>query len=163
MRDCFQAGPKMPGSICTVETDCEAGSLCAIFGGGSERRCMKYCDDPHPCPTDQACYVPVLEQDQTVRVCGQVCDLLGQDCEATGQGCYPSARVTTMEKGVCALSKGGAEGATCTDANDCGIGLTCLSNDHKCHKLCDRNDGNPGCTSGTCQEIPGHTVTGVCK
>jgi hypothetical protein len=166
MRDCFQAGTTQAGQACVEETDCEAGTLCAVFGDSGARRCMKFCDDEFPCPTTpvaQACYIPVFNVEDA-RVCGQVCDLLGQDCELDDQACYPSGRVTTAEKGICAEFKlTGVNGASCTVANDCNTGLTCLSNDGKCHELCDRQDGDPGCTTGTCQEIPGHTRTGVCK
>ncbi len=164
-RDCFRAGTLAPGATCVSEVDCQAVSLCAVFGGGTAQRCMQYCDATHACPTtpaEQACYIPVSGV-ADAHVCGQVCSLLGQDCELADQGCYPSAIVTTMEKGVCAQAAAGAELDTCSLANDCRKGLTCLTTDHKCHKLCDRGAGAGACTNGTCQAMPGHTATGICQ
>jgi hypothetical protein len=165
-RDCFQRGGKHEGEVCSQEMDCEAGTLCAVFGTSPVRRCMKYCDVAHACPTAptaEACYIPVKDV-ANATVCGQVCDLLTQDCELADQGCYPSpTHVTTAEKGICAQAAAGAEGATCTIANDCAEGLTCLDGDSKCHKLCRVGGGAPACTTGTCQAIPGSTLTGVCK
>jgi hypothetical protein len=165
-RDCFEAGLKQPGETCDVETECVAGSLCAVFDGSAIKRCMQYCDDAHACPsttTAQACYIPV-EGVANASVCGQVCDLLTQDCAGADEGCYPSqVHVTTPEKGICAHAAAAVEGGSCTVANDCAEGLTCLDGDSKCHKLCRVGGGAPACTTGTCQMIAGDTLTGVCK
>ena len=164
-RACFAAGPKAPGATCSDESECEAGSLCAVFGGAGTKRCMQYCDDAHACPsapTAQACYVPVLNVNDAT-VCGQVCDLRGQDCEEASQGCYPSARVSTDEKGICAVAGSAGQGAACTLGNDCAKGFTCDSGTDKCVQMCTIGGGAPACTVGTCTPLGGHTATGVCK
>ena len=161
VRACFQAGEKQPGALCSDETECEAVSLCAIFGGSGEKHCMQYCDDDHGCPSAQACYVPVLNVADAF-VCGQVCDLRNQDCAVAGQGCYPSSRVSTDEKGICANAADGETGDACQQGNDCAAGFICADTDGECHEICDRQDGDPGCTTGTCKPLEGHTVTGFC-
>jgi hypothetical protein len=165
-RDCFPKGTKEPGEDCDIETDCVSGSLCAVFGASTAKRCMRYCDDAHACPSTplaQACYIPVTGVDPAAFVCGQVCDLLGQDCANADEGCYPSQlHVTTPEKGICAHAAAGVEGGACTVANDCAEGLTCLDSDSKCHKLCRVGGGEPACTTGTCTLISGETATGIC-
>jgi hypothetical protein len=163
-RQCFDFGPKPPGALCADERECEPGSLCAIFGVSGEKHCMKFCDDDHGCPstpTPQACYVPILNVSDAT-VCGQVCDLRGQDCAIDGQGCYPSEKVPTREKGICANAAGGEQGDACTLGNDCKAGFICADSDGKCHAICDRQDGDPACATGTCKPLGGHTATGFC-
>jgi hypothetical protein len=169
MRACFQAGDKAPGATCGDETECQAGSLCALFGGGNAMRCMQYCDPAHTCPSTpvaQACYIPVFNV-VDARVCGQVCDLRGQDCELADQACYPASAVSTMEKGICARAAARVDGDPCDQGNDCAKGFTCISNPAPtpgatCHRMCSRDGSAPVCTVGTCKPLEGHTLTGIC-
>jgi hypothetical protein len=166
-KGCTNAGTKLAGELCANDTECSAGTVCAMYGGAL--RCMAYCDDSHTCeqtPLPQACYIKVTaNQVQIGSVCGQVCDLRTQDCLYDGQGCYPSTTLLNqMDHGICATAGAGQDGAACTLANDCAEGYTCISSDSKCHKFCDRAGGNPMCGTGqTCMALAGHTATGFCQ
>ncbi len=161
-KDCVLAGAKGVGENCVLEGECEAGTLCAVYGSG--KRCMQYCDSAHACTattTPQACYINVNSAVEA-RVCGQLCDLRAQDCEFPEQGCYPSAAAGAADKGICVTADTGGQGASCLEANDCQEGFTCSTTDNKCRQLCDRGGGAPTCTTGTCSALVGHTATGVC-
>jgi hypothetical protein len=162
---CVTAGQKAEGELCADDTECAAGTICALYGGMN--RCLRFCDPAHPCPTDEACYIAVTGSGgaDIGAVCGQVCDLRTQDCQFEGQGCYPSqALLGQPEHGICVDDGAGTQGSTCDVANDCAEGFTCLDSDDKCHKFCDRNGGTPSCDAGqTCIAIKNHADTGVCQ
>lgn len=164
-KGCVGAGSKAAGQTCADDSECAPGTICASYGGAL--RCLTFCDPAHACSTGNACYIRVTQmQTEVGRVCGQICDLRAQDCTYDGQGCYPSdAILGQAEKGICVGAGAGAEGATCTLANDCAEGLTCLDSDGKCHKLCDLGGAEPKCTTSgqTCKAIKSHTLTGACQ
>jgi hypothetical protein len=124
---------------------------------------MKFCDETHDCPTDEACYIRVTDTD--VSVCGQVCGLLVQDCRFDTQGCYTDDDVPEADRGSCVTAGTGVQDDPCERANDCAEGFTCVTPSgqaSRCGKLCDLTDGDPGCDTGACQSLTGHVQTGVC-
>lgn len=165
---CAPSGANEAGQVCTQDSDCAAGTVCVAYGGGL--RCMRFCDAGHPCPEDQSCFIRVVDDMSTElgRVCGQVCSLIGQDCQFEGQGCYPSATFAPeKETGICVNAGTKVQGEACTKANDCAEGFTCVDvsgGGSICARLCDRNDGDPGCEMGqSCSALTGHTQAGVCR
>jgi hypothetical protein len=166
-RGCFLAGPGLTGATCDHETECQAGTLCAIFGGSTAWTCMQYCDDAHDCPADLGCYLPV-ENVADATVCGPICDLLGQDCGIADQGCYPFSKVKTEQKGICVLAGAGVNGTDCTKANDCAEGFTCVApinpgGPSKCRQMCGRDGSAPTCATGSCLVLQSQTHTGYCN
>jgi hypothetical protein len=160
---CGPAGDSPADTDCSLDSQCEANTICASYADA--QRCMAFCDNTHPCGADSACFVRVTTDGCDVaRVCGQTCTLLFQNCDGAAQGCYPSPSILpVMEKGICVDAGDGAHGSACTAANDCVEGATC-TDDGFCHQLCPRAAGLPVCPEGTtCQELAGHTTTGVCR
>lgn len=163
---CRGAGDKLAGEVCEHDPACAPGTLCAPIG--KELRCLAFCDDIHPCPDGEACYIRVAStSDPPDRVCGQVCELLQQDCAIDGESCYSSRRVPIEEHGVCGLAGEGTQGVACKSPNDCSLGFLCVrvpdQDTFACAQLCDRFVVDAGCPDQTgCGELSGHIRTGVC-
>jgi len=167
-RMCGPAGTKTAGEACANDGECVAGTTCVLYGGAT--RCMLFCDDSHPCPMGDACYIRLHNGAiELGYLCGDVCSLRDQDCMFDGQGCYPASQyVPEMEKGICAATGAGMQGAACMTQGDCAEGFICADVDNPpgtsvCAAACDRMDSMPGCGMGTtCKQLQGHTATGVC-
>lgn len=160
-------GTKQPGDPCGGDGECVEGTICATYGG--ELRCLQYCDDAHMCPAGDACYIAFVDDmgNQLGMACGQACGLLDQDCDFADQGCYGSAFNPVMEDGICVTAGTGTTGDSCSFANDCLEGFTCVDaaggGASTCRKYCDRTDMMPGCeATETCDPLAGETQTGVC-
>jgi hypothetical protein len=168
--ECFEVlGAKIAGQECAFEEECARGLVCVPYGGTSQ--CMAFCDDSHPCPADQACYIAVNDLNfpasEIGRVCGQICSLRSQDCDFSSQGCYTTRTYAVgMENGICITAGAGTQGTACERSNDCSEGFVCVDVEGptaaQCVQLCDRSGGEPTCGQGSCQALAGHTQTGVC-
>jgi hypothetical protein len=168
---CMAAGSNQIGQDCHNDVDCEAGSVCLLYGGATT--CIQYCDVLHECKgADQACYVGVNDRSVppvvVAQVCGPTCSLLDQDCRIAGQACYPSPDVYPVpEKGTCRPSGTLVQGDTCPSSSSCSPGFVCVKRGSSsisiCAKMCDRQDGVPACGSGTtCGALSDNTQTGIC-
>lgn len=168
-RRCALAGDKAAGELCTDDGQCATGTACVVYPtGGTDRRCMAFCDTGHACTTDQACFVDIVSSaDETLgKLCGDVCNLLAQDCAFDGQNChvFPSV-VTAAETGACVAAGAGVQGDPCLTQN-CAEGFNCItpsgSTDPICAKLCAHANGDADCDGLTCSTLAGHTLTGIC-
>ena len=172
-RRCALAGDRAAGEICTDDGQCAAGTGCVVYPtGGTEKRCMQFCDATHGCPTApnvQACFIDIVNSaDEDIgKVCGETCNLLAQDCDFTGQNChvFPSV-VMTAETGACVAAGPGVQGDQCATQN-CAAGFNCItpggSTEPICAELCAHANGNDDCDGGlTCSSLAGHTATGIC-
>ncbi|MBN1654894.1 MAG: hypothetical protein JXA30_14085 [Deltaproteobacteria bacterium] len=155
---CVDVGEGQAGEACDDDNLCAAGFDC---NGGF---CHKYCctlGSTVQCPTDQACVIEVLGQDQKstgVYLCDECVDcnpLTAEGCEA-GQGCYP---IPSSDKDTgCRLclvsSEKKEEGDACDSANDCKPGLGCYSINEEapaCTSFCDLTaDSDPCEPDGRC-------------
>lgn len=151
---CERPGVGLPGEICASNADCSRGTRCEQRAGSSIGFCARLCGTSM-CGSGESCQsssgAPVC-----LKLNGQPCDLLKQDCVA---GCY-----ATTNGAVCATEGWQSTGSTCSAANSCSAGLTCLapggSMNFTCQDLCDPNA--PTCSSGTCQPLGGFPGVGVC-
>lgn len=168
---CMNAGSNQIGQNCASDTDCAPGTVCLLYGGATT--CVQFCDVLHECVSaDLACYVGVNDRavppNVVATVCGPTCSLLDQDCRIPGQACYPSPDVYPVkEKGTCRPSGTALQGDPCSSSSTCAAGYICVkpsgSSATICAKMCDRQDGVPGCGSGTsCGPLSDNTQTGLC-
>jgi hypothetical protein len=164
---CVPAGTKPPGELCGNESECAPGTVCASIGG--ESRCLRWCDEANPCPDGEACYISVLSTPSNVEIgtaCGQTCSLLDQDCDLAPHGCYGATVHDVAEEGICTDAGTLVQGDQCDFANDCAVGFTCIDDTgggaSTCAQYCDRDA--PACPGGlSCNELAGHTQTGICQ
>ncbi len=168
---CMNAGSNQNGQSCASDTDCAPGTVCLLYGGMTT--CHQFCDDLHACVSSvEACYVGVNDRSVppmvVATVCGPTCSLLDQDCKIAGQACYPSPDVYPVaEMGTCRPTGTLLQGDACTSSSNCSPGYLCVkpsgSTTSICAKMCDRQDGAPGCGGNTsCVALSGSTQTGLC-
>lgn len=163
---CAQSGELGQGEACAGDGECASGTICATYADGAY--CMMFCDDAHVCAENYACFIAVMgdEDVQVASVCGQVCTLLEKDCaHGSVQGCFPTSMYDIeAERGLCLDDGSGTQGEDCDDG--CASGYACVDPEGEtgpiCAQLCDRDDDDPACDSGTCRALTGHSQTGVC-
>ena len=150
---------------CMADSDCAGGYFCAS-DGTNPGECRAFCTKNADCPQaggKEVCNTSI--QPSTALVCSRVvsCDPIAQDCVNPAENCY-----VTNAGPACAAQNGTATtGQSCTTANGCPRGDSCLSS--KCQTLCDLRqnpDGgqNPSCPAGKrCVGIAGAAPAGTCQ
>jgi len=130
-----------PITTCTATRECMTGQVCEASACGSDACSMvSDCPSMHLCPTYGPSSAP--------RHCGLACTV-NTDCRST-EACkwFPEGR-------ACGERGGGANGAACTDAGDCGGQRSCLPwRGGYCARAGCRT--NADCESGTfCVDVEG--------
>lgn len=155
---CVDDGDGKVGDTCDDDSLCSAGNYC------NEGVCLKYCcsvGSSDECPTDQACIIDVLDQNDEstgVLLCDECdeCNPLTADGCGNSQGCYPiPSDDTDIGCRLCLASVGQKDaGDPCDAANDCKPGIGCYSindEDPVCTSFCDLEADTDSCApDGKC-------------
>lgn len=153
-RECHAPGDKQIDQECTGLYSCAPGSLCTLVSS-SKSICTAYCDSDAQCGGG-LCLIQLNDPQSPgdvlagVTLCSDDCDpVTGTGCPAgLGLGCnlgqQADGAMTVFT--ICGGSGNGAQGATCTDNEDCAAGSGCFGA-NGCLKYC--KPGSPVCPAGT--------------
>ncbi|WP_146618363.1 hypothetical protein [Lujinxingia litoralis] len=149
------ASPTPDGFICE-SGECAAGSSCEVLY--SDSICRSYCNEDWDCPGFGSRCVNLTSYGSEPKYCTQGCDPVDQTGCLDGLDCLVLNLPEHTEVAICERAGSRAEGDFCFSADDCGAGLTCVSN--QCRILCDRFTS---CADGGfCNEVEGWDDYGVC-
>jgi hypothetical protein len=151
--------------------NCGDGLACFAIAGETDPTCRRICPTSgtaNACPSGSACSLRVTGLTDT-GFCQTTasCEPLDQSGCASDEGCY---LVATGAQ--CAPKGGKSPGDTCSQANDCAPGSTCLlvGSSGLCASFCSTADGGtPECTGADtggdiCDPIPGVSENlGICR
>jgi hypothetical protein len=150
--------------------DCEAGNICLAPVSEKDAYCFKLCYQDFDCKSYGDCSERLLSpKGGSVSVCSPAHKLCGSSdspcCDplSTVNSVCPSANpicflvapdtqaatdATRHSRTVCEYSPGGiVENSTtsCSSSRECMASLTCVDDDHICHRVCD--PANPVCAT----------------
>jgi hypothetical protein len=165
---CGSKGSKAEGETCTpvmpgtLQTGDDCGDRLACFSVGSETSatCRRICPivgTANACPSSETCSVKVgtFADSTGLAFCQATtaCLPLEQTGCPTNQGCYYADKVGA----ICAPAGAKNPGDTCSNANDCVKGSTCLTlgSTGTCFSFCSTSNSGT-CPSGmTCSALGG--------
>ena len=139
---CTQTGP----ASTQTGDDCGAGLACF----GTPATCHRLCSPSGTdCPGTEVCNLPGPGLPDTVRFCRAIttCKALEQTGCPSGQACYFAST------GAQCATKGAIQpGESCSGANDCDAGSTCIAvgSSRFCSSFCSTaSDGTPSCSGAS--------------
>jgi hypothetical protein len=173
---CGSKGSNGEGDQCTpvpatgqqTGDDCGDGLACFSLGAGQLNSfCHRICalSGPDTCPGTEICTLKVSNLAGIGLAFCQAtipCQALDQTGCSADQACYYEPKGA-----ICAPLGTAPAGSSCTNANDCAKGSTCLTINGigTCFAFCSAaNGGSPSCSGGTtCALLTGETVLGTCR
>ncbi len=98
---------------------------------------------------------------------GESCDVFAQNCSDDAKACYPPASNIQATDGTCQTTGDKAMGDSCSESTECSKGYFCFKPDgadaSTCIKMCDVEDGDPGCPGSYACTDSGQGSIGYCK
>jgi hypothetical protein len=182
---CTPSGTGPPGSPCTSNADCAAGSQCFDYSllGCDTKVCLRFCDIDDDCggPSDAGggpgsfCREPVACDGvpTAYHTCSASCDPTGAAATAGRTGCPPGLACvlpSSMDHVACTCAEPTRiepEGTACTSTTQCAPGLIC---EQTCKAICRCDEKNGACTAASdcptantkCMPLGGEALYGVC-